>query len=46
MDAALADAIVKYRQDFGGFLALTELKSAMGLDPATYKRLAMLLAVP
>src|SRR5260370_27241437 len=46
MDAALADAIIKYRQDFGGFLALTELKSAMGLDAATYKRLAKSLAVP
>src|SRR5713226_4968956 len=31
MDAALADAIIKYRLDFGGFYALTELKSAMGL---------------
>ena len=46
MDAALADAILKYRQDFGGFLALTELKSAMGLDAATYKQLAKSLAVP
>jgi competence protein ComEA len=46
MDATLADAIVKYRQDFGAFLALTELKSAMGLDAATYRRLAMSLAVP
>ena len=36
MDAALADAIIKYRLDFGGFAALTELKSAMGLDAATY----------
>lgn len=45
MDAALADAIIKYRQDFGGFVALTELKSAMGLDAATYKRLAKSLTV-
>jgi competence protein ComEA len=45
MDAALADAIIKYRQDFGGFVALTELKSAMGLDAATYKRLATSLTV-
>ena len=45
MDGALADAIVKYRQDFGGFLALTELKSAMGLDAATYKELAKSLVV-
>jgi competence protein ComEA len=46
MDAALADAIIKYRQDFGGFRALTELKSAMGLDAATYKKLAKTLTVP
>jgi len=45
MDAALADAIVKYREDFGGFLALTELKSAMGLDANTYKQLAKSLQV-
>src|SRR6202171_2937777 len=46
MDAALADAIIKYRQDYGGFTALTELKSAMGLDAATYKQLAKTLTVP
>ena len=45
MDAGLADAIIKYRQDFGGFLALTELKSAMGLDANTYKQLAKSLTV-
>ncbi len=46
MDAALADAIIKYRQDFGGFAGLTELKSAMGLDAATYKQLSKTLTVP
>ena len=46
MDASLADAIIKYRQDFGGFVALTELKSAMGLDAGSYKRLARSLTVP
>ena len=46
MDAALADAIIKYREDAGGFLALTELKSAMGLDTTTYKQLAKSLSVP
>jgi competence protein ComEA len=46
MDGALADAIIKYREDFGGFLALTELKSAMGLDANTYKELAKSLTVP
>jgi competence protein ComEA len=45
MDPALADAIIKYREDFGGFLALTELKSAMGLDANTYKQLAKSLIV-
>ena len=45
MDPALADAIVNYREEFGGFLALTELKSAMGLDANTYKQLAKSLQV-
>jgi competence protein ComEA len=45
MDAALADAIIKYREDFGGFVALTELKSAMGLDGSTYKQLAKSLVL-
>ena len=45
MDAGLADAIIKYRTDFGGFLALTELKTAMGLDANTYKQLAKSLIV-
>jgi competence protein ComEA len=46
MDASLADAIIKYRQDFGGFLALTELKSGLGLDATSYKELAKSLTVP
>ena len=45
MDPLLADAIIKYREDFGGFVALTELKSAMGLDANTYKQLAKSLTV-
>ena len=45
VDAALADAILAYRQDFGAFVALTELKSAMGLDTTTYKELAKSLTV-
>jgi competence protein ComEA len=45
MDAALADAIIKYRQDFGGFVALTELKSEMGLDASTYKLLTKSLVL-
>ena len=46
MDGPLADAIIKYREDFGGFIALTELKSVMGLDAATYKQLTKSLIVP
>jgi competence protein ComEA len=46
MDAALADAIITYREEFGGFLALTELESAMGLDASTYQQLARSLTVP
>jgi len=46
MDPALADAIIRYRRDYGAFTALTELKSAMGLDAATYKQLAKSLTVP
>ena len=45
MDAALADAIIKYRQDYGGFKDLAELKSGIGLDAATYKGLAKSLVV-
>jgi competence protein ComEA len=46
MDVAIADAIIRFRQDYGSFTALTELKSAMGLDAATYKQLAKTLTVP
>lgn len=46
MDPALADAIISYRRDYGAFTALTELKSAIGLDAATYKQLAKSLSVP
>jgi competence protein ComEA len=46
MDPALADAIITFRQNYAGFTALTELKSAMGLDAATYKQLAKTLTVP
>lgn len=45
MDPQLADAIIKYREDFGGFVALAELKSGMGLDNDTYKELAKSLIV-
>jgi len=45
IDAALADAIITYRQNYGGLRDLAELKSAMGLDAITYKRLMKSLAV-
>jgi competence protein ComEA len=45
MDAALADAIIKYREEFGGFTALTELKSGMGLDAEMYKRIVKSLVL-
>ena len=46
MDPALADAIIMFRQNYGTFTAVTELKSAMGLDTGTYKQLAKTLTVP
>lgn len=46
MDPGLADAILAYRQQEGGFLKLTELKSELGLDASTYKQLARYLRVP
>jgi DNA uptake protein ComE-like DNA-binding protein len=46
MDAQLVDAIIQYREDFGGFVALTELKSELGLDANTYNELARFLTVP
>ncbi len=46
MDPALADAIIAYREQNGGFQSLTELKSGLGLDSMAYKQLAKSLAVP
>ena len=46
MDVQLVDAIIRYREDFGGFVALTELKSELGLDANTYSELARSLTVP
>lgn len=46
MDPSLADGIIAYREMEGGFQSLTELKSGLGLDSATYKLLAKSLAVP
>ena len=46
MDVRLVDAIIRYREDFGGFVALTELKSELGLDANTYNELARSLTVP
>jgi competence protein ComEA len=46
MDPVLADAIISYREANGGFQALTELKSSMGIDATLYKQLAKSLTVP
>lgn len=46
MDEALADAIISYRDAYGGFTRLTELKSALGVDTALYKQLQKSLTVP
>jgi competence protein ComEA len=35
IDAALAQAIVDYRQSYGPFASVTELKTALGLDSAS-----------
>lgn len=35
VDAALAQAIVDYRQNYGPFAGVTELKTALGVDAAT-----------
>ena len=45
MDPDLAAAIISYRSSTGGFLDLTELKSALGIDGTLYKRLARSLTV-
>lgn len=42
----IADAILSYRQAYGGFQSLTELKSGLGLDTTAYKQLAKSLTVP
>jgi competence protein ComEA len=46
MDPSLADAIIGYREAYGPFVALGELKSALGLDAALEKQLAKSLTVP
>ena len=46
MDPVMADAIISYREQYGGFQSLTELKSNLGLDAVTYKQLANSLNVP
>jgi competence protein ComEA len=46
VDAGLADAIIAYREAYGGFQSLTELKSGLGIDSTFYKQLAKSLTVP
>lgn len=46
MDASLADAIIGYREQSGGFQKLTELKTALGVDTVLYKQLSKGLTAP
>jgi competence protein ComEA len=46
MDPGLADAIISYRDVYGGFARLSELKSALGVDATLYKQLQKSLTVP
>lgn len=46
MDAGLADAIISYRDAYGGFTRLSELKSALGVDAVLYRQLQKSLTVP
>ena len=46
MDEGLADAIIGYRETYGGFERLSELKSALGVDSALYRQLQKSLTVP
>lgn len=46
MDGSLADAIIAYREQSGGFTKLAELKSELGVDAVLYKQLAKKLAAP
>lgn len=45
MDPSLADAIIGFREAYGPFVSLGELKSALGLDAALEKQLAKSLTV-
>lgn len=46
VDASLADAILAYRAQAGGFQKLSELKSQLGVDAVLYKQLARALTAP
>ncbi len=46
MDVGLADAIISYRETYGGFQRLSELKSGLGVDSTLYKQLQKSLTVP
>jgi len=45
MDPSLADAVIAYREAYGPFQSLNELKSALGIDAALEKQLAKSLTV-
>ena len=46
IDPLLADAIVAFREQYGGFQRLDELKSGLGVDAQLYSRLKQSLIVP
>lgn len=46
MDPSLADAIIAYREQAGGFQKLSELKSQLGVDAVLYRQLAKALTAP
>ncbi len=45
IDPDLADAIIAYRERYGGFQQLAELQSGVGIDRELYRRLQKLLTV-
>jgi competence protein ComEA len=46
IDPLLADAIIAYREQYGGFQRVDELKSGLGVDAELYARLKQSLIVP
>lgn len=45
MPQGLPEAIIQYRDEWGGFVSLSELKTVLGVDSATEKELAKYLKI-